>query len=102
MNAVDRHDLKLNLDLLREVAGSTLPVSILDVAKVRQIKALREAGLLLTLVYKVDRHRECARVLALTPAGRAALTDAAFAAFAANDGTVERWIPARHAGQGGD
>ncbi|MES2412449.1 MAG: hypothetical protein V4614_01515 [Pseudomonadota bacterium] len=83
----------LDLELLRELAALPLPVTITEQARVMDIKALREAGLLLTLVYKVSKKIDSARVLALTPAGRQVLADAAFAAFTANDGSVKHWIP---------
>ncbi len=66
-------------DFLRELARQTFPVTVKDPYKVQLVRALREAGHVLALTFKLDKRNDYVRVLTITPLGRHELAKSAVA-----------------------
>lgn len=60
-------------EYLREIADAPLPVTVTDEARIDKLRVLRAAELVVVMLPRVDAQEQFARVLSLTPRGRAVL-----------------------------
>lgn len=61
------------LELLRQLAGRQLPLTVTDTADIDKLRVLRAAGHVAVLLPGLDQDTPFARVLAITPEGCLAL-----------------------------
>ena len=60
-------------EYLREIAQAQLPVTVTDEACIDKLRVLRAAELIAVMLPGIDSSEQFARVLSLTPKGRALL-----------------------------